>query len=244
MEIKNCPVCDSVELDRLYPEHILDKDGQSIKNTGLVYHKCKNCDIEFTPSPGYGELKKTYEEEYRPKIGLVRMLKWMVPYSKHYKSKLKFLEPFLAGKKGRALDIGCANGKFLFLLKLKGWNVVGIEPTKQYADFASRIFRIRTFNGLFEDFETEDKFDLVTIMVVLEHMKDPEQVLRRVNGMLNKGGYLFITVPSGIYCPEHLFLFSEKSISFLLEKTGFKIEKVKTIVRADGSVIFVLSQKK
>mgnify|MGYP003602488297 CR=1 FL=1 len=49
----------------------------------------------------------------------------------------------------------------------------------------------------FETFDTETKFDLIIMGFILEHVDDPQTVLRRFKAFLNPGGRCFIMVPNG-----------------------------------------------
>ncbi|MBC3207671.1 class I SAM-dependent methyltransferase [Pseudomonas sp. SWRI111] len=49
----------------------------------------------------------------------------------------------------------------------------------------------------FEDFEPEQKFDVIVLGFILEHVADPEAILRRFKQFLAPGGRCFVTVPNG-----------------------------------------------
>jgi hypothetical protein len=77
----------------------------------------------------------------------------------------------------------------------------------------------------------------VTILDVLEHLAEPREALQMISGFLNQNGILVINVPdrSSVFAricgyrwhaylpPEHWFYFNRKSISELLEQTGFRV---------------------
>ncbi|MCG2717780.1 MAG: class I SAM-dependent methyltransferase [Nanoarchaeota archaeon] len=242
-----CPLCLSVDTTKIDYKDILPRLSKTTRfsNSKLDYWKCNTCDVEFNINPDYSELNELYKERYRPKkIGWMRRLRWLIPYSNYNKRNLDFLKPIL-NEKGSVLDIGSSNGKFLYLLRARGWKVFGVEPTKQYAEFANKFLRIKTFNGFFEDFKTDERFDLVTILLSLDHLRDPVSILKKIHLILNKGGHMFITLAINHpgYAMEHTFLFSEKSIYSLLEKTGFRVEKTIVYNEEAGNEIFVLARK-
>lgn len=101
-------------------------------------------------TPATRKIKKLYRKEYRPKIGFLQT--FMFPYSRHFKTDLNYIRQI---PKGDVLDVGSSEGKFLYLLKLRGWKVLGIEPTSHYVEFANRVLKVPTINGLFEEVELE-----------------------------------------------------------------------------------------
>lgn len=140
-------------------------------------------------------------------------------------------------KTGKALEVGSSTGVFLSLLKERGWEVQGIEPSAAAADTAKKR-GIPTFNTAFEKAELKDStFDLVIFNHVLEHMENPVEILKKANQVLKKDGAILIDVPNFaslsariwgsrwryILPKEHQWHFTPKSLSLLLEKAGFKV---------------------
>ncbi|MFN8202853.1 MAG: methionine biosynthesis protein MetW [Solirubrobacteraceae bacterium] len=80
----------------------------------------------------------------------------------------------------RVLDVGCAEGYLAAELIARGCDVVGVEPDTR----AAAIARERGLDVLEVDIEqvTLDAagFDVVIFADVLEHLRDPEEVLRRM----------------------------------------------------------------
>lgn len=139
-------------------------------------------------------------------------------------------------KTGKALEVGSSTGVFLSLLKEKGWEVQGVEPS--LAAGAAEKNGIPTLNTTFEKAELKsDTFDLVIFNHVLEHMNNPVEILQKTNQVLKKDGAILIDVPNFaslsakiwgsnwryILPKEHRWHFTPKSLTALLEKSGFKI---------------------
>ena len=138
--------------------------------------------------------------------------------------------------KGRMLEIGCANGFFLDEARKRGWDVVGIEPSRWARAYAEQKIGIRvlsaTLDGL--DFEKE-RFDVIVMLDVIEHMESPRKVLTMINRALKKDGLLVVTTPDvesvlgkvlrarwwGIN-RYHLFYFSRPTLENLFNRTGFE----------------------
>jgi len=214
-----CPICNSTETE---------KEISGILN----YYKCGICDVSFNT--------RKEKQIYNPKITLMQKLIWNIPYSYYNSERLDFIKQL---EKGKVLDIGSGNGKFLYMLKLKGWETQGVEPIKNYAEFASKSLGIKTFNEFFEDFETDEKFDLITLLFTIDHTNDPLCVFEKIHSMLKSGGHLFIASPFAVYHEQHNFIFTEKTFDFLLEK--FSFVKIKSEINYKPvRNLFILAQNK
>src|SRR5215831_18886140 len=51
-------------------------------------------------------------------------------------------------------------------------------------------------HAMFEDFSTDETFDVIVMGFVLEHVVDPDLILKRFRRFLAPGGSLFVTVPN------------------------------------------------
>jgi SAM-dependent methyltransferase len=92
--------------------------------------------------------------------------------------KLRWIEKGLGeGSVGRVLDIGCAAGNMLNAFKKRGWEVYGIEPTKHYAEFARKNYKLKVFTGFLEDIEfPKSYFDLITLGEVFRTPSRPNKI--------------------------------------------------------------------
>jgi SAM-dependent methyltransferase len=150
----------------------------------------------------------------------------------------KLMGPLTAGRP-KALDVGSGYGFFSKAAREQGFQVVAVNPALE----ENRIFK--QLNGLepiprfFEEVDFgEDKFDLVILSQVLEHLLDPFQVLVKVRSLIKPGGVIAIAVPnvdailiklfksqsSFLGLPEHIIHFSRKGLSAILQRAGFEVE--------------------
>ncbi|MCC6581980.1 MAG: class I SAM-dependent methyltransferase, partial [Phycisphaeraceae bacterium] len=143
-----------------------------------------------------------------------------------------------------ALDVGGGTGWLLEQAKqaepkLKRTMVVDIDA--QARDTALKAGH-EYFHGRIEDFATDDKFDLVLMLNLIEHVKDPVGMLKKAGDMLSGGGLILIKTPNydaldarlfrhknwgGYHCPRHWVLFSPDSFRQAAEKAGLKVEELK-----------------
>ena len=144
-------------------------------------------------------------------------------------------------KNGRILDIGCATGNFLYGMKNLGWDCYGVEPSEYAATYAKNRFNLNIFNGYFEKADFPNNyFDVITLWDVLEHTSDPNELLKKIKGLLKSDGVLLLTMPNseswgrhffgqywaGWDMPRHYNAFSPTSISTLFKHNGFIINDI------------------
>jgi 2-polyprenyl-3-methyl-5-hydroxy-6-metoxy-1,4-benzoquinol methylase len=165
-------------------------------------------------------------------------------YSSHYWI-LKCLVD--AGRPLRILDVGTADGYLGAILKEQGHHLVGVEYDRVLAEKArlhySFLHRadIETF-----DFPYHHEFDVVIFADVLEHLIDPEKVLRRALPTLRPNGQVIISVPNvanvvvrlallfghfdytdrGILDRTHLRFFTLASLRRLVDDCAFQIVRL------------------
>jgi len=139
------------------------------------------------------------------------------------------------------LDVGCATGALLAFLRGRGWRVTGVEISPS-ADYAQNERKLDVRNRPLEENNfSQGNFDVVLASHLIEHLNDPLSFLTETNRILKDDGYVFISTPnisgfqarlfggawrSAIF--DHLYLFSVRTLKAMLERTGFKVEKVST----------------
>ena len=155
---------------------------------------------------------------------------------------------------GSALDLGCASGGLLGLLRPRAGRLAGLElsPTAACAaaDVADEVVQ-----GALEDPDlpfAPGAFDLVVLADVLEHLADPQAALRRAVGWCRPGGAVLVSVPnvahwsarvalargrwpqeeSGTFDASHLRWFTRASLGELLAGAGLRDVQLDAIVPA------------
>lgn len=139
---------------------------------------------------------------------------------------------------GKLLDIGCSNGIKLEGLKGFGWETKGIEPNENAAKLAiSKGLDVKI--GSIQDIEFPKKyFDVIILDMVLEHLYNPDEALKKISSWLKKDGQLIFSIPYfegiefrifkeysyGLQLPTHMTFFNKKNIQSLLERDFSKIE--------------------
>jgi 2-polyprenyl-3-methyl-5-hydroxy-6-metoxy-1,4-benzoquinol methylase len=140
------------------------------------------------------------------------------------------------------LDIGCGSGQFLNFLKEKGYKTYGVEPSLYASDIAKSNGH-DVFTGSIDDFvqNCSKKFDVISLKNVLEHIRNPIEVIEYCKELMHKDSILFIEVPNDysleqicgvkllnstkkwICIPDHINYFNFKLLGRLLERNGLKV---------------------
>lgn len=100
-------------------------------------------------------------------------------------------------KSGRLLDIGAGIGDFLSLAR-DFFEIAGTEVSDSAISIAKEKYYINLVHGQIENDTFEQKFDIVTMFHVLEHVPNPLTTIRSCNSIMTDGGILVIAVPNDI----------------------------------------------
>lgn len=168
----------------------------------------------------------------------------MCAYRDEYaKRRLEILLPYLEElPKAPFLEIGCSSGNFLKLVRELGFETFGIDPSTGFVEYAKRECGLKVSVGMYPDAlpqEFKGPFVATSIFHVLEHVHDPQVVLRSIYSGLTEGGYLFIEVPdiervatlrryirSSYFQKAHLWDFGRSNFCRLLSSFGFQIKDI------------------
>jgi SAM-dependent methyltransferase len=236
-----CPLCESSKLKELYHTSDPHYGIEGMYDVG----QCEDCSLVFlNPMPDDSVLVNLYPDNYYSYQNLVSH-----PVLKVIKNVLinsLFLgrgtqEPKLT-LPCKVLDIGCGSGKFMSTAEKAGWIVSGVEVSEDAAKIGQKEAGLDIFNGtLLEAAYPTEHFDYVRSNHSLEHIYNPNETLQEIQRILKPGGKLMIGVPNidGLMAtitkdcwwylcpPVHTFNYSVKTLSLMLEKHGFKVEKIR-----------------
>lgn len=103
----------------------------------------------------------------------------------------KKLEKFLTSK-SKILDVGAAAGFILQGFIDEGWSGIGLEPNMEIARMGREKFGLDIRQGSLESFQTNKKFDLISMIQVVAHFYEPRKAFENVSNLLNENGFLLI----------------------------------------------------
>ncbi len=209
---------------------------------GSLFVKCAGCGLVFqNPQPVEDELVERYDEEYfRYEAANEAQFHGLMELGLR---DVGFDDVERGLPAGRSfLDIGCATGMLLSTMKRRGWREQGVEVCRPAAEYGARERGVRIFVGTLDRARFPDRsFDVVHCSHVIEHLTDPRAFVREVARVLAPGGSFIVTTPnvdgfqSRLFrsqwrslIPDHMYLFSRKTLRRLLEESGFRILRGKT----------------
>jgi SAM-dependent methyltransferase len=237
-KLAECPTCRSNQIGLRFK-------GKTARNPADAQewqvYECKMCGLGFlNPRPDWNELSFYYSEQYaayKPSHGAQASDDAVIAEAR---STGRFRHiPIPEGK--RLLDVGCGGGYFLRICQMLGATVQGVEPSP-IAAAQARAQGFQVFTGMLDDFDTHERFDIITANQVLEHVPDPVATLAKMKSLLAPGGMIWLAVPNGdcvwakklgwewdgADLPFHLLQFGPESIKVAAEGAGLEVTKLYT----------------
>lgn len=172
-----------------------------------------------------------------------------------YEIAKEFFNEDLIGKS--VFDVGFGFAQALIYLKNKGLDVSGLEPSVEGVEYAKENGIDAYCTGI-ENFDVvKTKSDMVLLLHVLEHLREPEKIIREIKSkLLKSNGLLVIDVPNDfndfqivadkeysldewwVKPPNHINYFSHESLEKLLKGCGYKIVHTSTSFPLDMFLLF------
>lgn len=218
--------------------------------------ECAHCRLVYTTPQGVPEalLREVYGEQYwsssSPKDhGYADYRAERANYRKTFALRARAVQRYLPPA-GRLLDVGCAAGYFLAVMRDQyGWQVEGIEPSAPIAKFGRSESRVPINVGTLEDVSPSERFDLISFWDVIEHVPDPAATLTAARKRLNADGRIILETQNiaSLFArvmgrkwhhfkyAEHLWHFAPDTMRLLLSKAG--LEPVAITSRGAGKYI-------
>jgi SAM-dependent methyltransferase len=167
---------------------------------------------------------------------------------------------------GEFFEIGCGMGYFLEYARKNGYSVSGIEYAELGVRQCHEKFGLDVRRGSFEELPSQpDRYDVMFMGDVLEHLIQPLEMLQKAHTMLRPSGVLAAEVPSmfnsltGRFAiagmralrtnkkmsmpPYHVNEFTPKTLRAMIERAGFRhciiVQRIKppSAITLRGSVI-------
>ena len=225
--VQNCPLCGSKANSQFD-----QRKFRGIPVTNLI---CQHCGMVYqSPRMNDTERQSFYEQGYRelyqgqesPKTSDLRV----------QEARAEHIIEFISNpvkSAGRILDIGCSAG-----ILLKHFQnhfhaqIAGVEPGKMHREYA-RSSGMDVFPSLEElSIAIPGRFDLISMMHVLEHIPEPVGYLQNLRViLLASAGWLLIEVPN-LYAHDsfevaHPISFSSHTLVQTLQQAGYQSVKLK-----------------
>lgn len=148
---------------------------------------------------------------------------------------------------GRILDVGCGEGFVMAAFAEDGWQVAGIDHSRAGVEgmnphMLDWVEQGNLFELLDQRIAAGEKYDLVWLGNVLEHVLDPIGLLKALHGLVASGGLLVAVAPNDgnryheylfsenliperfwIAIPDHISYFTEESLRKTAAETGWGV---------------------
>lgn len=251
-----CIVCGSNDIQE---KHSL-KD-HSHTGDHFTVSQCKNCGFHFTQNaPDSNSIGPYYKSEnYVSHSDTQKGLFFKVYHAvRDYmlKKKRNLVNSVTGLKTGKLLDIGTGTGYFPNIMIQSGWKVEGVEQDEETRNYAASKFNftIHDTPALYD--LPKESFDAITMWHVLEHVHDLDGYLKKIYSILKDKGAFVVAVPNHTSfdqehykefwaawdIPIHLWHFNPATMSKLIERYGFKVEKI-VPMPFDAAYVSMLSEE-
>ncbi len=205
---------------------------------GYDVMRCRQCGLIFS-NVTESDIVHAYEIDYYKKI----YPDYESDSNIHARNNIKLLhhiERYFSP--GTLIEIGSAFGFFLDAAAKNKWKVFGFEKS----EYASMIARTKYHQDVrtadFLDADIQCKVDLICMFDTIEHLLKPSLYIEKISKTLTKGGGLIITTGDissmlaricgknwrMVLPPLHVYYYSRKTITRLLERFGFEILSITT----------------
>ncbi len=193
---------------------------------------------EYAAHADAGEVIPPPSSRVRRRFGLTRHIWWTpdLPAGAH------------------VLELGSGAGHFVRHALTRGWIVHALEPASGPAERLSRLPGVFVYQRDAEALAVPPRtLDAVFAWMVIEHLTNPAEALRRIAHALKPGGYFVFSVPNAgswefrlfrehwyaLDVPRHLWHFSPRTLRQLLAQCGLRTERIyhqKTLKNLGGSL--------
>jgi len=244
---RDCPICSTRSQNaKLFLENNIDSSKLSVfsfssrKTPEFMSHRmvlCPTCDLVYANDPPtQDELSQAYH---------------VAQYDSSEEAKdaaeayLRGIDLVLSkiGKCKSVLEIGTGTGIFLEYLKDEGFTeLIGVEPSEAAIDAAPSERQKWIRKGVFHEYDfVPESFDLICCFMTMEHVHSPNIIPEAALRLLRPGGAFVIVTHdyrglvnrllgkrSPIIDIEHMQLFSQRSLRYLFEKSGYSTTSINT----------------
>lgn len=238
--LAKCWVCESERTHAYKPRTLtraLEPQDLQISDasygTTLSLRACSDCGFIFAEGAELAELLRLYEaledqgyEESQASRAL--QMEWLLDQASDARPGIRSM-----------LDIGAATGLLVQLGTKRGFQAVGVEPSRSLVEVARRSHGVDLIQGTVPHPSLEGRtFDAVFLVDVIEHVSDPVTLLRDAARYLAPGGILTVVTPDVASVARkllrqrwwhfrlaHVGYFDEKSFGVACERAGLTVSR-------------------
>src|SRR5436190_4732651 len=236
----SCYLCGGRDLALRFPERRTPESESGFYSCTSFGHgqhppiwRCRGCNLLFQwPMPDPDDLLKAYGDVEDPLYAGERNNRYLT-----FRRVLSELGP---PRSRRLLDVGAYCGYFVDVAAQAGFRAEGAELSTWAVGQARQLCLTMHNQTVGERAASGDRYDVLTMWDVIEHLEDPRAELTAANRLLEPGGEIHVsTIDAGSRIARmmgrhwpwlmdmHLYYFDRRNISRLLEQTGFRVERIR-----------------
>ncbi len=201
--------------------------------------QCKNCKLVSLKNPNTDiiDYEKTYRKLHSPILNKQMSSKEFFKFQEKFQpSKISRVNHLLK-KNYDVLEIGSSTGNFLNSIKNLVNCSVGIELDKKHMEFSKKHCKLEVYNKPIEKLKLDQKFDIIFMFQVFEHIPNPIEFLNITKQFLKSSGRIYVEVPNiddalnSVYGIQnfknfyfrlpHPYYYSENTLTKVFQKAGF-----------------------
>ncbi len=233
--MNKCPICSSEYFELIYTNSRGNKplNNYCCKNCGFVFVLPRLNNEQINALYTKGEFSKKARNHSSPDLKKYKQTEvWALERIHLLEQKI----PTFFSQKKTCIEIGSGASSFSWLLQSRGHVSEALEPDVNYANSAKERYNLLVHQLLLENFNRDNTYEFISSFHVIEHIVDPVDFLNHIYRILKQEGVLYIECPTidEIYTNDldtffwdvHLNTFSNVTLPFLLEKTGFEVIEV------------------
>jgi SAM-dependent methyltransferase len=196
-----CPVCDSLQAEVLLRVEVSLREDLELPGTYDVV-ACQRCGLVFQVS---GASLQDYERYYRCRGTHDSSPTIDEESGRLFEHYIAVLQRLVSSER-LIVDVGCAGGAFLELLRGRGYRrLLGVDPSAACVEevrskgIEARVGEVYSLDAA----ALPGAVDLFILSGVMEHLLDPRAAIRALQPFLSDSGLIFISVPDAARYGEH-----------------------------------------
>lgn len=218
MSAKICNLCGSHAFEPLNIDESVTRTGHNVlcSNCGLIFHY---------PAMTAEEMSDFYASEYSDEYSASETISRDLA-----KERIEILKSKIdLSNAAPVLEVGCAQGEFLAEINSLGIMAQGVEPSRAMAAQGRDSYGLNITTGVYDDLhEQPQKYGLICMFHVLEHVANPLVTLKRIRREIKNNGHLFLEVPTLgdcqlalVFKKIHPTTFVRETLEAMLALAGF-----------------------
>lgn len=237
-----CPLCGGDDAEVVYCRY--HEAGPVLGRFEARNVMCRSCGFMYmNPRPAKDALLQYYSSDRRSSGSVYHST---AEGSRHQQLTaerkeflLRWIREVYSERKGKLLDIGCSTGDLIASLDLRGWHLVGLEPSAHAAAVAAS----RGIEVIAEDLDSarlsQGAFEVVCLISVLEHLYDLRSAVSTLSSVTKDDGLVLVEVPDStrpvaqiaeFFSVEHLSHFTRGTLARMLDEFGLEVAAFDTNV--------------